>query len=140
MTSRRRISVALIGLIALVVIGWFVRDVAVEQPPDGSTSVPGAAESGLPIRQMSSLPPEAATTWRLIGTDGPFPFPSKDGTVFENREESLPERDTGYYHEYTVPIPGSPERGARRLVTGGSSEVYYTQDHYDSFVVVDVNG
>lgn len=140
MTSRKRISTALIGLIALVVIGWFARDVTVEQPSDGPAPVPGAAESGLPVRQMSSLPPEAATTWRLIGTNGPFPYPEKDGTVFENREENLPERNTGYYHEYTVPTPGTPDRGARRLVTGESSELYYTQNHYDSFVVVDVNG
>ncbi|GAB3298570.1 guanyl-specific ribonuclease [Parasphingorhabdus pacifica] len=138
MTSRKRISIALIGLIALVVIGWFVRDAAVEQPPHGPA--PGAAASGLPTRELSVLPSEVATTWSRIATDGPFPHPSKDGTVFENREEILPENTTGYYHEYTVPTPGSADRGARRLVTGGSAEVYYTENHYDSFVVVDVNG
>ena len=41
----------------------------------------------------------------------------------------------GYYREYTVPTPGSPDRGARRIVTGGSppSSWYYTDDHYRSF-------
>lgn len=143
MTSRKRISTALIGLIALVVVGWFGRDYAgldTEPRPQSSSSVPGAVESGLPVNPLSTLPPEVATTWRLIGTNGPFPHPAKDGTVFGNREGMLPEEKSGYYHEYTVPTPGSSDRGARRLVTGRSSEVYYTQDHYESFVVVDVNG
>ena len=37
-------------------------------------------------------------------------------------------------------VAGSDDRGARRLVTGSSDEVYYTGDHYRSFVVVDVSG
>lgn len=38
-----------------------------------------------------------------------------------------------------VPTPGSSDRGARRIVTGSADEVYYTADHYASFVVVDVS-
>lgn len=57
--------------------------------------------------------------------------------MFGNREGILPRKPSGYYHEYTVPTPGSPDRGARRLVTGEGGEVYYTADHYASFVVVD---
>ena len=37
-----------------------------------------------------------------------------------------------------MPTPGDVDRGARRLVTGGGGEFYYTADHYTSFVVVDV--
>ena len=132
--SRRRITTALVGLLVLVVVGWFVRDVTGPQH-----QVPGA-ESGLPVRPISSLPPEVEQTWELINRGGPFPFPEKDGTVFGNREELLPNKPRGYYREYTVPTPGSSDRGARRLVTGEESELYYTSDHYESFVVVDVNG
>ena len=143
MSSRKRISTALVGLIALVVIGWFVRDYATPDTlPTGSgpaAAVPGA-ESGLPIERLSTLPPEVGRTWELIQRGGPFPYPDKDGSVFGNREGVLPEADPGYYHEYTVPTPGSRDRGARRLVTGDRSELYYTSDHYESFVVVDVNG
>ena len=44
----------------------------------------------------------------------------------------------GYYREYTVRTPGSKNRGARRIVCGGSKAVspeacYYTDDHYASF-------
>ncbi|MDQ3988514.1 MAG: ribonuclease N, partial [Actinomycetota bacterium] len=67
---------------------------------------------------------------------GPFPY-EQDGTTFGNREGLLPDRERGWYREYTVPTPGEDDRGARRLVTGGERELYYTDDHYDSFVAVD---
>ncbi|QUH01051.1 ribonuclease N [Saccharopolyspora erythraea] len=136
MSSRKRISVALVGLIALVVIGWFVRDYT----GAGDEQVPGAADSGLQVSPMSALPPEVRATWKSIADGAPFRYPGRDGTVFSNREERLPERPSGYYHEYTVPTPGSPDRGARRLITGERSEIYYTGDHYESFVVVDPDG
>ncbi|MFJ7985320.1 ribonuclease domain-containing protein [Streptomyces sp. NPDC096351] len=85
----------------------------------------------------SALPAEAHTTLLLIEEGGPFPY-SQDGSVFQNREGVLPSRTTGYYHEYTVETPGSPTRGARRIVTGDATrEDYYTSDHYASFDMVD---
>ena len=71
-------------------------------------------------------------TLALIDAGGPFPY-RQDGTIFSNREGLLPAEPHGYYHEYTVPTPSSPDRGARRLVTGAESEAYYTDDHYRSF-------
>ncbi len=71
-------------------------------------------------------------TLALIDAGGPFPY-RQDGTVFSNREGLLPGEPHGYYHEYTVPTPDSPDRGARRLVTGAQGEAYYTGDHYSSF-------
>lgn len=87
---------------------------------------------------LADLPPEASETLDLIHTNGPFPYPDKDGTVFQNREGLLPDHPEGYYREYTVPTPGSDDRGARRLVGGGDEptqpdDVYYTGDHYESF-------
>ncbi|MGK5544384.1 ribonuclease domain-containing protein [Streptomyces sp. URMC 127] len=85
----------------------------------------------------SALPAQAGDTLRLIDAGGPFPYP-KDGTVFSNREGVLPKHDAGYYHEYTVKTPGSPDRGARRIVTGqGDHEDYYTGDHYATFNLID---
>ncbi|MGW8955346.1 ribonuclease domain-containing protein [Streptomyces sp. NPDC055709] len=85
----------------------------------------------------SDLPSQAHDTLELIENGGPFPYP-QDGTVFQNREGILPAHSTGYYHEYTVKTPGSPTRGARRIVTGESpQEDYYTADHYASFDLVD---
>lgn len=130
--TRRRITAALVGLLVLVGGGWLARDLLAGTSPG---TLPGS-ESGLRIERLTSLPEEAAETWRLIESGGPFPQ-RQDGTVFGNREGLLPEQDGGYYHEYTVPTPGSPDRGARRLVTGAADELYYTADHYASFVVVD---
>jgi ribonuclease T1 len=90
-------------------------------------------ESGLPIVQVSALPPEAARTLELIDRGGPFPEPEHDGGTFQNREALLPEQPMGSYREYTVPTPGSGDRGARRIVAGEGGELYYTGDHYSSF-------
>ncbi len=81
---------------------------------------------------VADLPPEARTTLHLIEQGGPFPFP-RDGVTFGNREHRLPEQRRGYYHEYTVKTPGSPDRGPRRIVCGPLRECYYTADHYRSF-------
>ena len=71
-------------------------------------------------------------TLRLIEARGPFPY-DRDGAVFQNREGRLPARPRGHYREYTVPTPGSGDRGARRIVVGREGDRYYTGDHYRSF-------
>jgi ribonuclease T1 len=71
-------------------------------------------------------------TLDLIKRGGPFPY-RRDGTVFQNREGLLPAKQRGYYREYTVPTPGSKDRGARRIVAGAQAEYYYTFDHYRTF-------
>ncbi|MEI7058025.1 ribonuclease domain-containing protein [Nocardioides sp. CCNWLW239] len=94
-------------------------------------------ESGLAWIAESDLPPEGVETLELIDAGGPFPYPGKDGSTFGNREGILPEEPSGYYAEYTVPTPGSEDRGARRIVTGDGGEFYYTEDHYESFSRID---
>jgi len=89
-------------------------------------------DSGLPIVALADLPPEAAVTVGLITAGGPFPF-RQDGATFQNREGLLPDQPAGYYAEYTVETPGSDDRGARRIIAGGGGELYWTDDHYDSF-------
>lgn len=89
------------------------------------------------VVSLATLPAQAQQTHRLILAGGPFPY-SKDGSVFGNRERRLPRQARGYYREYTVPTPGSRDRGARRIVCGGvvprSPETcFYSDDHYTSF-------
>ena len=97
---------------------------------------PGSAIAAI---ALAELPAEARHTLELIRRGGPFPFPHKDGSTFGNFEKRLPVAPRGYYREYTVPTPGSTDRGARRIVAGGgdrgatSSEYYYTGDHYRTF-------
>ena len=70
----------------------------------------------------------------LIRAGGPFAYPAKDGSVFGNFEGRLPAKSRGYYREYTVATPGLSHRGARRIVAGRQTEMYYTRDHYETFV------
>lgn len=110
-----------------------------------AASLPGAAqcresssyERAEAVVSLQALPPEARTTHRLIHQGGPFPY-AKDGVVFGNRERLLPAARRGFYREYTVPTRGVSNRGARRIVCGGTAPqrpdvCYYTQDHYASF-------
>ena len=95
------------------------------------------ARQSLDSVALSSLPPEAQRTLHLIKQGGPFPYPRKDGSTFGNYEKRLPYQPRGHYREYTVPTPGSRDRGARRIIAGSppetSGEYYYTDDHYRSF-------
>ncbi|MGH3825405.1 MAG: ribonuclease domain-containing protein [Pseudonocardiaceae bacterium] len=132
MNSRRRVSAALIGLLALVAGGWLgSHALSTADPPVAVISA-----TGLPVRVLSQLPPQATQVWQLIQHGGPFPY-RQDGTVFGNRERRLPPQHSGFYREYTVPTPGEQDRGSRRLITGGVAELYYTADHYVTFVAVD---
>jgi ribonuclease T1 len=115
----RRPLLALIVLVAALAIGYGVR--AAQSGPRAPATVPA-----------SSLPPQAKQTLSLIGHHGPFPYP-EDGETFHNYEHELPAEPDGWYREYTVPTPGSPDRGARRLVVGRNGVTYYTDDHYDTF-------
>jgi len=93
-----------------------------------------ARDNRIGTTPVAALPAEARETLKLIDAGGPFPH-RRDGITFQNRERRLPEQARGYYREYTVPTPGSRDRGARRIVTGDKPPVvfYYTADHYQSF-------
>jgi ribonuclease T1 len=99
--------------------------------------VPDSAGAVTETVRLVNLPKEARTTERLIRAGGPFPH-DKDGVVFGNRERILPKHPRGYYREYTVNTSGSRNRGARRIVCGGTVAVnpdacFYSDDHYASF-------
>ncbi|GCL65775.1 hypothetical protein AQPW35_48560 [Rubrivivax pictus] len=105
----------------------------------GAAQARGPADT-LGTVALAALPPEARTTHRLILSGGPFPY-RKDGSVFGNRERLLPRAERGFYREYTVRTPGSPDRGARRIVCGGQQPTapeacFYTADHYASFKLI----
>ena len=56
--------------------------------------------------------------------------------AFENAEGRVPRQGAGYYTETDVWPRGAGGRGARRLIFGRGGEVYYTADHYRTFVRV----
>jgi len=124
------IGVAVATLLVGVAVGWTANRLA---GPDGvPTTAAATPRSGLPTVALGDLPVQARETLALVDGGGRLPY-AKDGTTFNNFEGLLPARPRGYYREYTVPTPGEPDRGARRLVVGGEGDVYYTDDHYQSF-------
>ena len=84
------------------------------------------------VIRVDDLPTEARETLVLIRQGGPYPH-SRDGMVFANREGRLPPASRGTYREYTVKTPGSRDRGARRIISAGSNQLWYSADHYRSF-------
>jgi guanyl-specific ribonuclease Sa len=129
---------ALVVVVALIVLaaGW-----ALLRTTTADSSDPAAPVAGTPTCSLTTLPPEAVDTVRVIHAGGPFPFPRNDGVVFGNREGHLPDQTRGYYHEYTVVTPGAKNRSTRRIITGGAPltkprQYFYTADHYDSFCLI----
>ena len=53
------------------------------------------------------------------------------GDVFGNYEGILPEEDT--YYECDIGTLGKTSRGAERIVWSDDFDVYYTEDHYETF-------
>jgi ribonuclease T1 len=146
--GRQRYRWLLVLAAAVMLVAWLVAGGGDDDPAgdagssssssSSSSSTTGDAPatdaaSGLPVVLLAELPPEAAETVDLIDAGGPFPEPDHDGGTFGNREELLPDQPMGYYREYTVPTPGSDDRGARRIVAGDGDELYWTDDHYSSF-------
>ena len=144
-------AVAVLAVVAVFVFGDLIADSAPgdSQATSESTMVTdagndtatdtGRAFSELAKIEAGTLPIEARNTLDLILDGGPFPF-SRDDTVFQNRERLLPIRPEGYYREYTVITPGEDDRGPRRIVAGADGGLYFTVDHYDSFVeIIGVN-
>lgn len=130
----------LLAVLALVVSGYLLQPgdagPGAPTPPVGQvrTAAPVDDETGLPWADLGTLPPQVADTVSRLDRGGPYRY-AQDDTVFGNRERLLPARPAAYYREYTVPTPGSPDRGPRRVVAGDRGrQLFYTGDHYASFV------
>ena len=72
-------------------------------------------------KRVSLLPQEAQDLLLKIRSNFAFTHP-KDGSIYQNREHLLPDKDVGYYREYTVPTPNINTRGSRRLIIGNMSK------------------
>jgi filamentous hemagglutinin len=64
-------------------------------------------------------------------------FPHRnDGAPFLNKEGLLPQQSSGYYREYVHPTPGVNGPGPQRVVVGQGGEMFYSPDHYRTFIPV----
>lgn len=134
----------LVLMIAALVLAGFILLKSITpfysmQGANGPYTQAGAATSPLLPGTPHADNPQLQHTLQLILQGGPYPYRQDNGT-FHNRERLLPQKPPGYYREYTVPTPGASNRSTRRVVTGGNPpEVwYYTEDHYRSFIRLEV--
>ena len=58
------------------------------------------------------------------------------GDKFGNREGLLPKADGRQYYECDIDTDGLDSRGAKRLVYSNDGLIYYTEDHYESFILL----
>ena len=134
------------------------------KPVAPAAQAPSAVAPAKAIAPGKDLSPKISDPGRVklilsiiqkVADGQPLPFP-KDGVVFDNREGRLAAKPAGYYHEYTVlPPNGSPStvtvgdrtfqisppqghRGAERLIIGGGEILYYSPDHYTTFIQLQV--
>lgn len=68
---------------------------------------------------------ESGSLSRLI------PGKSIGGDIYGNYEGTLPNHDT--YHECDIDTEDKNSRGAKRIVYSEDGDIWYTEDHYDSF-------
>lgn len=127
--SRRAVAGIVVALLVLVT-GALAGGLASHDTRDAHVGAPVVANGWV---NAVDLPPQARQVLAEIDQGGPFEHPGKDGSVFGNYERLLPMRPSGYYHEYTVDTPGGSTRGVRRIIAGRGGELYYTDDHYNSF-------
>jgi guanyl-specific ribonuclease Sa len=115
-------------------VGTPAAQVATDAASPMATAPAVVAARGDAAGYPAFLPREAQEVLGRIAQGGPYDH-RQDGSVFQNREKRLPAQPRGYYREYTVETPGSDDRGARRIVTGGDppAEYWYSDDHYRSF-------
>ena len=93
------------------------------------------ATSGRPVLvQGPSGPVDISSTIHRINAGARHPH-RNDGTVFRNREGLLPTRPLGYYREFVHPTHGAQGAGLQRIIRGNRGELYYSPDHYESFIV-----
>ena len=108
----------------------------------------GASPPAIPSVNLSDLPSNVQRAYygyESVGWRGNFHGQSRGtraGRTYDNDPAKLPETEYDgnkiSYQEYDVndKIPGQP-RDSERFVRGNNGRVYYTPDHYDTFVEVE---
>jgi len=84
---------------------------------------------------------DASPTLNRISSGLKFPH-RNDGSIFQNlaprgqTNPLLPVKPQGYYREFVHPTPGLNGPGPMRIVTGQSGEMWFTPNHYNTFIPI----
>ena len=77
-----------------------------------------------------------ALGWSGGGLEAYAPGKCIGGDEFGNYEGILPDVPGRTYHECDIDTLGAGSRGAKRLVYSDDGNIYYTDDHYESFTLL----
>ena len=72
--------------------------------------------------------------WQGGGLQDFAPGCSIGGDRFGNYEGLLPQAEGRFYTECDIDTCGAPSRGAKRIVFSNDGLIFYTDDHYQSFI------
>lgn len=138
------------SLLALFLIGWALsyvthtRSIQIEDrlSVESNLSAPAQKVTGEELNAPKTtidVPPYVLETLEYIFEHNQAPDGYVGGKIFRNREGLLPNANTNgekyQYREWDVHLRESGKnRGAERLVTSNKNDVYFTSDHYKSFI------
>jgi guanyl-specific ribonuclease Sa len=141
--SKSKSPIAIVVSILLGALGFFWQQSQNSQPvPSQSTQI--SSSNSLVVRNQRILDQngkvvfvgdiDLAPTLARIARGERDSHPN-DGSVHRNREGRLPRQsDKNYYLEYVVRTPKLRGVGPQRLVLGKQQEIFYTPDHYQTFL------
>ncbi|MBE5950285.1 MAG: ribonuclease [Lachnospiraceae bacterium] len=121
-------------------------------PTPTPTPTPAIAEDGwfydaenvaLYIHTFGRLPDNYMTKseanalgWRSGSVERVAPGYAIGGDYFQNREGLLPKAEGRQYYECDIDTDGGKSRGSKRIVFSNDGLIYYTTDHYRSFILL----
>lgn len=96
-----------------------------------------------PIKQDVPIPSYVIETLNYILRHDKAPEGYVGGRIYFNRNRALPQKDASQrkiqYREWDVhPKRPGQNRGAERLVTGSDLSAYFTKDHYNNFIKINL--
>lgn len=112
---------------------------AVHENPKSDTS----NEDLKSVKQDAPIPAYVIETLNYILKHDKAPDRYVGGRIYFNRNKALPQKDVLQrkiqYREWDVhPKRPGQNRGAERLVTGSDQSAYFTKDHYNTFIKINL--
>lgn len=111
--------------------------------PDPEGSYTSKEDVALYIHVYGCLPSNFITKkeaealgWKGGGLEKIAPGKCIGGTRFGNNEGLLPDAKGRKYTECDIDTLGAKSRGAKRIVFSNDGLIYYTEDHYESFILL----
>ena len=90
----------------------------------------------LPSNYVTKKDAEALYGWQGGALDVIAPGKAIGGSYYGNYEGLLPDADGREWTECDIGTIGQTKRGAERIVFSNDGLIYYTPDHYESFVLM----